>query len=975
MTESSTQTPTPEQLDTALRNTARLPEQYRIDSDESTTERYRVLELLGHGGMGTVWRAQDTDCDREVAVKMQHPGMSQGRSLARFVEEAQVTGQLEHPDIVPVHELGVTGSGQIFYAMQCVRGRTLRDVLKALRKGDKETMNAFPLTRLIEIFQKVCEAVAYAHSRGVLHRDLKPDNIMIGEFGQVYLMDWGLTKLTDSRDEQFPVVESVRQEQALMTMAGEMMGTPGYMAPEQFRESNQNMDQRTDAFGLGAVLYHILVLRGPFHASSSAQVVARNMKAKVRFPKTDKTSDAYRHLPDRRCPGALEAICRKALQPAKANRYQTAADLLSDIERYRSGRPPLAEKANLLRQLQLLVKRNPFQAGLSAAATTAIVIASAFFIVGLHTERLQAAQYRRIADKSRTLAASYETQTVSALQSIQDNANVFYRAAQREIAAINPAGAAAHLQNGLRLQPHNPEFHRMLGNVYQTLFRFQDSINAYEKALSYCDSAKPDLQKNLDLSKDLLTTKQHYRENAVLTAELRRQGRHAEAQYLSRQLGHAIAKHADVARKRFKDLGYDMRVVATADSLSIYNNPPIIQARDFKFLRGLPITRVFWNNGKLTSLEGLEELPLRYISMWGSDYTNVDPLRGAPLESAVIYGNPKLTDISGLKGIPIKRLYIRWSNVKEISPLKGAPLEFLDCDRAPIEDLSPLKGSPMHALNAAETKVRDLSPLSQIPLMYLCLEDTPVEDLSPLRTVPLRCLWVNKTKVTDLSPLKDVPLYRLVLNDTEVADLSPLKGSRIRSLAVSNTNVTDFTPIMGLDLARFEIGGLDLPSYDLLAGFPNLIILKMQGSAISDTSIFDKLKLKELDLSRCRNIKDFSFLARQNLDRLVLNGSSFSDLTVLAGAKLKLLSLNRCKELSDLTAVQTFEVEELQIRKTGVTDLRPLATCKIKKLRFDPAAITHGLDDIRRNESIQQLSRNGWQWLPPDRFWTTLNKK
>jgi serine/threonine protein kinase len=211
------------------------------------------------------------------------------------VEEAQITSQLEHPDIVPVHELGFDCSNNIFYTMKLMRGLTLTEILLGLRHGDQKIIERFPLSRLLTIFQKSCDAMAFAHSRGVVHRDIKPDNIMVGDYGEVVLMDWGLARIvphpevegaqSDAQSgnrgrtigmgiDQF--VESIRNDEvgtSLKTMTGRIMGTPGFMAPEQIRLQDEAPDIRSDIYSLGATLYSILTLCPPITGKDVREIL------------------------------------------------------------------------------------------------------------------------------------------------------------------------------------------------------------------------------------------------------------------------------------------------------------------------------------------------------------------------------------------------------------------------------------------------------------------------------------------------------------------------------------------------------------------------------------------------------------------------------------------------------------------------------------------------------------------------------
>ena len=235
--------------------------------------RYELKRLLGEGGMGDVWLARDRRLHRLVAVKvMQARWAEHENALHRFADEAQLTSQLQHPGIPPVYETGTLPDGRPYFCMKVVRGRTLAALLA--RRADP----ADDLPRLLGIFEQVCQAVAYAHSKGVIHRDLKPQNVMVGAFGEVQVMDWGLAKVL--KDQASPgrqprkdsvaasVVETDRSLQATsLTQAGAVLGTFAYMPPEQARGEVDHLDRRGDVFGLGAMLCEILTGKPPYEGS------------------------------------------------------------------------------------------------------------------------------------------------------------------------------------------------------------------------------------------------------------------------------------------------------------------------------------------------------------------------------------------------------------------------------------------------------------------------------------------------------------------------------------------------------------------------------------------------------------------------------------------------------------------------------------------------------------------------------------
>ncbi len=250
--------------------------------------RIRPAEEVGRGAFGSVLRGLDTKLRRELAIKVTAKPRKDlpTAELARFVEEAQITAQLEHPNVVPVHDLGVDPDGRAYFSMKLVRGQSLEAILEKRKTEDAATLSEFGLRRLLDIFLQVCQAVEYAHARGVIHRDLKPANIMVGDFGEVLVMDWGVAKLKGRPDPEpaaalatgtstdSSTVSSIRAEnQALATQHGEVLGTPAYMSPEQ--AEGRSVDERTDVYALGVILYEILCGEVPFDSDELAVVLAR----------------------------------------------------------------------------------------------------------------------------------------------------------------------------------------------------------------------------------------------------------------------------------------------------------------------------------------------------------------------------------------------------------------------------------------------------------------------------------------------------------------------------------------------------------------------------------------------------------------------------------------------------------------------------------------------------------------------------
>ncbi|HSO36720.1 MAG TPA: serine/threonine-protein kinase, partial [Labilithrix sp.] len=291
---------------------------------------------------------RDLMIGREVALKSvlpSHAGRADVR--ARFVREARVQGQLEHPAIVPVYDFGLDADGQPFFTMKRVRGVTLESVLEALRRGDEPTARQYTIHKLLGAFVQVCLAIDFAHERGVLHRDLKPSNVMLGGYGEIYVLDWGLAKVRGaSRADEpsgghdpLPIGEAVTGGTSSPTAVGAVLGTPGYMAPEQLR--GEELDSRTDIYALGGILFELLTLERLHGTGSLAAMMMRALEGV-------EVSAAMR-ASQRDVPPELEAVCARACALDPAQRPASARELADAVELYLSGDRDLALRRSFAR--------------------------------------------------------------------------------------------------------------------------------------------------------------------------------------------------------------------------------------------------------------------------------------------------------------------------------------------------------------------------------------------------------------------------------------------------------------------------------------------------------------------------------------------------------------------------------------------------------------------------------------------------
>ncbi len=285
-----------------------------------SSSRFIERELIGQGGMGWVIRAFDRALQRDVAIKVLSPeALANEAGVNRFVQEARIAGRLEHPHILPVYEFGTDDRGAHYLCMKLVDGETLEDTLNWA--GIARLEPDF-LSNLLTVFVKVCEAVAFAHSRGILHRDLKPSNVMISDFGQVYVLDWGVAKPTPRCE----VVELDGTPTFPCDPSGLFIGTPSYMSPEQLHGLHDRLDERTDVFALGATLYQILTGRPPHNLESLPDIALRRSKVSITPPEEVVATKLV--------PLELSRIALKAMAHDADERYQSVDELRHDVERF-----------------------------------------------------------------------------------------------------------------------------------------------------------------------------------------------------------------------------------------------------------------------------------------------------------------------------------------------------------------------------------------------------------------------------------------------------------------------------------------------------------------------------------------------------------------------------------------------------------------------------------------------------------------
>ena len=448
------------------------------NSSSLTGDRYSRTHMHAQGGIGQVWLARDGDLGREVALKELRPEQGSNlNALSRFVEEARITGQLEHPGIVPIYELAThPANGKPFYTMRFIRGRTLSEAIRDYH-ARKAAGQAGPLelATLLSAFVALCNTAGYAHSRGVVHRDLKGQNVVLGDFGEVMLLDWGIAKLVD-RPASTDVAPTVEGPVTLddhgaahdATLDGQVIGTPSYMAPEQADGRVDAIDARTDVYGLGAILYEILAGRPPYEGTSTRDVLRKVLEAEPLPPRQFVPST----------PKPLEAACLRAMAKRPDDRYPSALALAEDVRRWLADEPVSAYPEPWPTRVGRWARRYRTEVAAAAALLVLAVagLAASTVLVGHERDeaRRQREQARKAVDDNYTRVA--ETWLADRLDPLQreflEKALAYYR----DFAGPDEGDPGLRQDRG--------RAHLRMGDVLRKLGRHAEAEAAYREAIA-----------------------------------------------------------------------------------------------------------------------------------------------------------------------------------------------------------------------------------------------------------------------------------------------------------------------------------------------------------------------------------------------------------------------------------------------------------------------------------------------------------
>ena len=903
--------------------------------------KYKLEKTVATGGMKAIQKIKDRDTGRDAAMAVILPQIElENVTINRFIQEARITANLEHPNIVPVHDIGVNTSGEPYFVMKLLSGETLASIISKLNNKNSQYRKKFNLHHRLEIFMKICNAVAFAHSRGIIHLDLKPENIQIGDFGEVLVLDWGLAKPIDSVEDELPIsrkkkhAKKGRKIESLeistsnihdrigdstidITVDGVIKGTPGYMAPEQVHGKNNEKNERTDIYALGAILYSLLTLQRPVEGDNSETLII-NARAGNIIPPAKRT-------PSRLIPKSLEAVAMKSLAFRPDDRYQTVAELGYDIDAFIGGFATSAEKAGLLKQVFLLIKRHRAVAFFILLLILTISVFGSYVIAEYHRQWGDWSQvyYRDFTKKDQDMKEllfldELNTKTVTPWR------NNHYGLQMEKMQWLWLKDISIHGDSRLVIRMTCSGSPDPLEVCINTEIKPQITENYVPPGYS-CQFGAWSGRGNL-ISKNVLSQPSSSANNTSSTFTINKihelifeKKKEKISLIIDGKLSISIIDYFPPSMTKIGIRTFSPSTIIK--SIAVYRwalpekTPPsvagdtLVEFRHFdeaidKYLTiaedrqepeiaGEALLKAYMTASSKeveNHLGIMDNIKKKIVDLYPNSPYHIKIIEQEILyfwrmkEYDMVFGLlPELFKIADTTKIMLKILQIRhdplpdetgqklltWirksKNIRELNiaglglttlaPLKGMKINVIDCSRNPIKNLNDLSDMPLEKLHCANCELNSLKPLSGMKIKDLIISQNRINNLAPLKGMPLERLRCRLNRIATLEPLKGMPLERLECGGNQIADLKPLKGMPLFFLGCRMNNISSLKPLKGMKLCILDCQQNPITSIEPLVGMP-LRELFINDCPVKDiTPIKHDMELEKLTIpANCKNV-------------------------------------------------------------------------------------------------------------------------
>ncbi len=948
----------------------------RIRLTEKPDNKYRFRRSIGAGGMKMVLQVQDQDTMRDVALAMMPDIERRSKhEILRFIQEARLTASLEHPNIVPVYDIGMDSTGSPYYTMKLLRGENLASLLKKLDAGDPVYRSRYSFEKLMRLFLRICSGVGFAHSRNVAHLDLKPENVQIGDFSEVLILDWGIAKYLDQNGvsaDQVPKNSAGKQGFSRFKVEEDegMKGSPGYMAPEQITGNSSAIGIRTDIYALGAILYSMVTYKSPAAASTVKKILQDTLRGNIILP--------AKRAPLLEIPYGIEAVIMKAMNTNADARYSSVKELRDDVAAFIDGFATEAEKAGFFKKSLLFMRRH-FLITMSVMFSVLMFLGIAFYaaieIPRWHSDWIRVAEY-------------------DFMQKGPDPADMEFRNL-----LLQKSAASWQWMKGKGVQTREGEWlvlHRkMPGNVrIELTLEFPALADTLEICLNAnMDKPLADWWQSPD-SYSFRIAESGGEKDCIVKSS---QGRRIQQEYIgsaeNRTLPGSVIK---VTAQRIDDTLTlkinDREHVRAVDYFPLagkkLNGIGLRSYSGRMIVRNIAVYELALPEKTTPLIAGdtLVELQLydlaieKYLSIaasYGKSFLAEKALLKAYMTAASKVSDRKkrteyLLDIKRLISLKFHNYkflqqtlemdaWILWregrhkealhlaEQVLRMTPDSRVMADIICLHHSPIDpsvsnDFFRLlkKTKNLTSLDLSGYGLTSLEPLAGMRLTFLDCSNNYLESLKGIEGMPLKVLVCRNNRLEDISAVSNLPLKNFSCDNNNISDLSPLKGMDVTMLDCSDNRISDLEAVRGLDLER----------------------LVLRGNNVSDLSPLKGMKnLKVLDAGK-NMVKDLSPLAELPLERLRLDYTLTEDLSPLERLSLSLLSLNDCRRLKDLT---------------------PLA--KIRSLRFltIPAGTAENCKNAKVLKSLSELKYLSYRYFisrvqleegdTVQSFWKSIGKK